>query len=125
MAYLEESRQLALDASVAVQVLMGSDPRDVEFIPLRPKAADTSMWAELAARWPGRGLRSIGVIGLVGIVPKVALKELLEPKQVSLLTTGFLAYLHELLSGSFAAQTEAAEIAELERVYLLPDTRPN
>lgn len=65
MTYQEQSAQLAIDASVAVQVLMGT-PDDIEFVPLKPQPADSSMWADIKARWSGRGLRSVGVIGLVG-----------------------------------------------------------
>lgn len=124
MTYSEKSTQLALDASVAVLVLMGA-PDDVEFIPLKPRAADEIMLADIAARWPGRGLRSAGVIGLCGTSTRCALKEPLEPEQVSALADAFLAYLRVLFADSFAEQREAAEIAELKRLWSIPDTRPN
>jgi hypothetical protein len=129
--YSEKSTQLALDASVAVLVLMGAHD-DVEFIPLKPRMIDENMSAELKARWPGRGLRSVGMLGLCGTSPRCALKEPLEPEQVSALMGAFLAYCHALFCGRFntqqdrfAAQMETADIAELERLYLLPDTRMN
>lgn len=122
MTYSERSTQLALDSSVAVSVLIGA-PGDVEFLPLKPRAADETMLAELKARWPGRGLRSVGVIGLIGTSPQYALKEALDPEQVTALTAAFLTYIHSLFLNSFVAQMEAAEIAELERLYALPDTR--
>jgi len=126
MTYSEKkSTQLALDASVAVQVLMGTAPGDCEFIPLKPKAADETMLADLKARWPGRGLRSVGVIGLCGTSPCCAFKEPLESKQVSALAGAFLTYLSVMFADSIAAQMQAAEIAELERVLTLPDTRIN
>lgn len=125
MTYSEKSTQLAMDASVAVLVLMGTESTDVEFLPLKPRRADEARLAELRDRWPGRGLRSVGVIGLCGTTPICALKEPLDSIQVSSLAGAFLTYLHVLLHDSFAAQIEAAEIAELERLFQLPDTRPN
>lgn len=128
MTYTEKSTRLVLDASVAVQVLMGA-PNDVEFVPLLPRAADESMLAELKARWPGRGLRPVGIIGLVGTSPRVALREPLEPEQVSALASAFLAYVQALFADSFAAQIEQRqkgdEVDWLERLYSLPDPRPN
>lgn len=117
--------QLGLDSSIAVMVFMGA-PDDVEFLPLKPRVADESMLAELKDRWPGRGLRSIGVIGLVGTAPKCELSEPLTPNQINGLAAAFITYLQVLLSASFAEQQGTAEIAELERLFQLPDTRlPN
>lgn len=124
MTYTERSQNLANESSVAVLVLMGA-PDDVEFVPLRPRPADENTLAQLKARWPGRGLRSVGVIGLCGVSPRYVLKETLETEQVYTLTGAFLEYLHVLYADRFAAQQEAAEFAELECLYTLPDTRPN
>ena len=116
MTYTEKSHKLALDASIAVLALLGTRPGDCEFIPLKPHAADDTMLADLTARWPGRGLRSVGIIGLCSAGPQCVLKEPLESHQVSALTDEFLAYVN-------AVGPEAAEIAELERMYALPDPR--
>ena len=116
MTYTEKSQQLALDASIAALALLGTTPGDCEFIPLKPRAADKTMLADIAARWPGRGLRSVGIIGLCGTGPQCVLKEPLDSHEVALLTYDFLAYVN-------AVGAEAAEIAELERMYALPDPR--
>ena len=123
--YDERAAQLTVESSVAVWVLLGNTPGDLEMVPLKPRMADEQMLAELKARWPGRGLDSVGVLGLVGTTPKCALRVPLEPEQVSALAAAFLTYLQVLFHDSFAAQMEAAEIAELEHLMLLPDTRPN
>jgi len=123
MTYSEKSTQLALDSSVAVQVLMGTTPGDCEFIPIKPRTADARMLADIAARWPGRGLRSVGIIGLIGAVPTCELKEPLEPEQVTALAGAFLTYLHGLFSDSFAEQIEGVEIAEMRRLWSLEDPR--
>jgi hypothetical protein len=125
MTYTEKSTQLALDASVAVLALSNPDCTELELLPLKPRQMSETERAQLAARWPGRNLRSIGVIGLVGTTPKYALKDALEPERVSALTDAFLAYLHALYCDSFAAQQETAEIRELGRLWSLPDTRMN
>ena len=121
-SYSEQSMKLALDSSVAVQVLMGA-PDDVEFIPVKPRAADENWLAELKDRWPGRGLRSVGIIGLVGTSPHCVLKEPLEPEQVTALAGSFLAYLHVLFCDSFAEQQQGAEVQELNRLWSLVDPR--
>jgi hypothetical protein len=124
MTYSEKSTQLALDASIAVLVLTNAQFDDVEFLPLKPRQMTESEKAELVTRWPGRGLCSIGVLGLVGMTPRSAFKEPLEPEQVTALAGAFLAYLHALFSDRFAEQLEGAEIAELERIYALGGQAP-
>ena len=116
MTYTEKSQQLALDASIAVLALLGTTPGDCELIPLKPRAADKTMLADIAARWPGRGLRSVGIMGLCSAGPQCVLKEPLESHQISALTYAFLAYVN-------VVGPEAGEIAELERMYALPDPR--
>jgi hypothetical protein len=54
------------------------------------------MLADLKSRWPGRGLRSIGIVGLVGLTARAAFKEPLEPKTVDALATAFLVYVAAL-----------------------------
>ena len=125
MTYTEKSTQLALDAPVAVLALSSPDCTDLELLPLRPRQMSEREREQLAARWHGRNLRSVGVIGLVGTTPKHALKDTLEPEQVSALIDAFLGYLHALYCGSLATQQATAEIQELERVFALPDTRIN
>jgi hypothetical protein len=121
--YVEESAQLGAEASVAALILSNPECNDVEFLMLKPKRTAACELAELKARWPGRGLRSVGTIGLVGASPRWALKEPLTFEQISALADAFLAYLHVLFCDGFAAQEESAETAELDRLYALQDTR--
>jgi hypothetical protein len=123
MMYSEQSTQLALDASVAVLVLSNPECNDVEFLMLKPKRMGECELAELKDRWPGRGLRSVGTIGLVGTSPRWALKEPLTFEQISVLADAFLAYLHVLFCDALAGQQESAEVAELERLHTLVDAR--
>lgn len=125
MTYMEQAVQLIVESSVAVMALSNPECTDLELMPFKPCSMSELEQAQLKARWPGRNLKSIGVIGLVGTSPRCALKAPLETDQLSALADAFLAHLHACFCDSFAAQTEAAEIAELERMYQLPDTRPN
>jgi hypothetical protein len=119
--YADRATELVTKSSVAVQVLMGA-PDDMEMVPLLPRAADEKWLAELRERWPGRGLRAVGVIGLCGTTPRVVLKNPLEPEQTDALAAAFLTYLRVLFFESYAS----SEIAELERLCALPDNRfPN
>jgi hypothetical protein len=126
MNHTEKSNQLAINAAVLVQVLMGDAPGDVEFVPLKPRMASSTMLADIKARWPGRGLRVVGLIGLSSdMKPLSSFNEPLTPQQVDALSTAFLTYVHVLLGESFAQQHEATEVQELWRLYSLPDTRIN
>lgn len=121
MTYTEKSTQLALESSVAALVLLGTDRKDSVFLPLRPNLATPEMLADLKSRAAGRGLRAVGIIGLCGTTPKMCLKEELDPAQINAISLGFLAYTYAL----FAENAVAGEVAELERIYSLPDTRLN
>jgi hypothetical protein len=125
MTYSEKSTQLALDASVAVLALSNPDCTELELLPLKPRQMSETERAQLAARWHGRNLQSIGVVGLVDSRPKFALKEPLEPEQVTALADAFFEYLCALVADNFSEQLEGAEIQELRRLWSLPDTRPN
>lgn len=103
LTYTDRSTQLALESFIAVLALSNPECTDLEFLPLSPIQLPESDLAELAARWPGRGLRFVCVLGLVGASPRCALKEPLEPEHVSRLACAFLTYLHVLFSDSFAA----------------------
>lgn len=119
--YSERSAQLALDASIAVMVLINAQCDDAIFLPLKPRQLPETEAAELLRS--GRGFRSVGVIGLVGASPRSAFKEPLDSAQVSALADAFLAYLHAFLCDGFAALQEVAEIQELVRLWHLADTR--
>jgi hypothetical protein len=119
MAYQEKSVRLALDSTVAVLALGNPECTDLELLPLRPRTMSESERDELKARWHGRNLQSIGVVGLVGTTPQFALKQSLQPEQISLLADAFLQHVYEVYCDGLAQQTEA----ELRRLWSLPDTR--
>ena len=121
--YVEKSAQLGAEASIAALVLSNAECNDVEFLMLKPERLTACELAELKMRWPGRGLRSVGTIGLVGASPRWALKEPLTFEQISALADAFLAYLHVLFCDALAGRQESAEVAELERLHTIADTR--
>lgn len=127
MSYSEKSIQIACDASIAVLALSNSEGTDLEFLPLKPQSMSQSYAAELRARWPGRNLRTVGVIGLVGASARVALKEPMEhPEQISALAEAFLAYVTALLGGNLAEALVCGiddSVSWCERLYALPDPR--
>ena len=124
MSYSEQSTELALNASIAVMVLMGA-PDDVEFLPLRPRTADENMLAELKARWPGRGLRVIGILGLCGATSRAAFKEPLQDVQVYALADAFAVYVATLIgSGSHLGPQQPDDFESFMRgLYRLEDPR--
>jgi len=79
--------------------------------------------AELLARWPGRGLRSVGILGLVGTTPRCEFKEPIPLNVVVSLAAAFDAYLVSLFQENFAAQLGELEIAELCRMWSMDDPR--
>ncbi len=116
--YMQRAAQVVCDSSIAVQVLLNPDNTDLEIWPLKPEANES----ELTSRqeFAGRALRSVGVIGfgLQGLKPFTAFKEALEPDVVNAISRTFLEYLRVLIGESFS---DAAEIAELERIYAYRD----
>lgn len=128
--YAEKSTQLLTDAQIAVLVLGNADCTDVEFLPLKPRAANENFCQELRTRWPGRGLRSIGVVGLSGTEPVCAFKEELGPEKVLAVANAFLVYVSVLLGDAFAKQLRPEpapddSIEWLTQLYSLPDLRPD
>jgi hypothetical protein len=123
MSYSETSAHLALNSSIAVMVFGNAEGTDLEMLMLRPRQADSSELAELADRWPGRGLRSLGVMGLCEASPRFVFKEPLKPEVISRLADAFLAYLHALFCDSLDAQRRETEIRELRRLWSLNDPR--
>jgi hypothetical protein len=124
MTYSERSTQVALDSSIAVTVLLSHDNTDMEFWMLRPRHTSER---DLTTReeFTARKLRSVGVIGLCGSLPRAAFKEALPSPVVHGIAIAFLEYLRVILAESFADEIRAVEIAELERLLTLPDTRLN
>ena len=104
MTYGEKSAQLALDSSIAVLVLGNEDCTDIEMLPLRPHSMRESEKEYLRSCWRGRGLKSLGIMGLVGSSPRFALKEPLEPEHVSALADAFLNHVHAVFCDGFAEQ---------------------
>jgi len=84
--------QLACDAEVAVYVMYNADASEIEFLNLKPMASDSER-SSLAARWPGRDLRSAGVMGrLPNGKVEMVLKKPLSPAGLSALFNAFIAY---------------------------------
>jgi hypothetical protein len=126
--YEERSRQIVLDSSIAVMVLLNADNTDMEMWPLQPRIATA---AELTSpeEFKARKLRTVGVAGLCGTTPLCAFKEPLEPTVVGAVATAFAVYIRSLIGDSIAAQLEEQkkgdEVTWLEQLHCLPDTRMN
>jgi hypothetical protein len=127
--YEHRRDDLVINSSICVGVLLGDMPGgDMEFVPIRPQPATDAMREDLRSRWPGRGLRGVGYIGLVGGAPKLVLQEPLDAVQVEALAVAFAVYIATLVksamtSDGFAVEIERAEVSELERMFAMPDTR--
>jgi hypothetical protein len=67
----------------------------------------------------------VGIVGLSGFNPLCSFNEDLPPHVVEAIATAFLEYVRVLFGRGFAEQIAEAEAAELERLYVLPDTRMN
>lgn len=117
--YSELSTQVVQNASIAVMVLMNESNTDVELLPLLPRKCEFPSKDEFTAR----KLRSVGVIALCGAQSNCALKEPLENEVVDAIAATFLEYVRVLIGPEISRAMAAAEIAEMERMYTLPDTR--
>lgn len=115
--------QLAVDARHTVYVISNPDGSDAEFIPLKPMAPESALEG-LAARWAGRNLRGVGVAGMIRGIPTVQLRE--EPSDFLLMVRLTAAYAQYITDGSQEPEPQSGDdIAWCERLYALPDMRPN
>lgn len=96
--YIQEANELVNSASVAVQILLGDDGKDVEFVPMRPQMAGEEWWAEIRNRWHGRGLRSIGVLAMTEDGAQSTFKEPISLDVINRLATAFQVYCLTLAS---------------------------
>ena len=124
MTYLENAAQVANESDIAVQVLLSRENTDLELIPLWPRL-DAYIAPEV---FTARQLRSVGVVGIRGLQPLSVWKEPLPPQVINGVCDAFIDYIRVLLGKSLVdlyEAAQAAEIAELERLFCIPDTRPN
>ena len=112
--YLERATDVACESSVAVTVLLSADNSSVEFWPLKPEAERALTSPE---EFTARKLRSVGVVGLCGLSPRMALKEPLAQSVVDRIALAFQEHVNIVLYERFEEFTAAAEVAELQRVY--------
>jgi hypothetical protein len=126
--YEERRDTLAINSSILVQVMLGN-AGDMEFSLVRPRPANSAaMEEELRAKWPGRGLRAVGFVGLVDGAPQLVLKAPISAAEVEVLAIAFGGYVGTLMKQAMSAENIGAELAraevsELERMYVLPDSR--
>jgi hypothetical protein len=125
MTYSEKSTQLALDAStsIIVQVLLSRGNDDIELIPLHPRQRPGGYITR--EEFAARQLRAVGTVGLNGLRPVCVFKEPLESSVVDAIIQAFTEYAHVLLGGHSAEHVAAEEVAELNRLWSLPDNRAN
>lgn len=125
--YIERAADVIQHASIAVMVLLSDSNTDCEFLTLRygGRAWDASEQIG-PEEFTARKLRSVGVVALNAKgLPQAALKEPLDEAVTTAIGAAFTAYIHVLIGPSLRRQIAGAETAELERLWLLPDMRPN
>ena len=123
-SYTERATQVACESQVVVMVLLNADNTDLELWPVKPlqNAAALTTPEEFAAR----KLRPVGMVGLQGTMARVVFKEPLESHVVDAIAMAFTEHVRFLLGNNIAVQVEEQkgdEVAWLERLYSLPDTR--
>jgi hypothetical protein len=113
--------QLALDAEFAVYVIASPDASEIEFLSLKPRTATESEIQSLAARWPGRDLRSSGVIGrLADGRVQMALKMAFGNIELAALLCAFMDYCETAEPHRIGDSVDFCE-----RLYALQDPRMN
>jgi hypothetical protein len=115
---------LAMASGVTVAFLANVDMTDLEVLPVAPRGLGVEKLNELAQLWAPRGLRFIGMAGLVDGKPRTALVEPLGERHILALAQAFLTYCETLLSGHIEEQQKGDSVEWLRRLWSLPDTRP-
>jgi hypothetical protein len=117
--------QLAVDAQIAAYIMASPDTQDIEILPLKPCMASDAERESLTARWSGRGLQGIGVIGrLTDGTVHMALRVPFPFDQLQLAAL-LLAFTHrcEVLNQSEPQSDDS--VTWCERLHALLDTRMN
>lgn len=121
MPYMERAATIACESQLVVQVLLSRGNDDIEFILLKPQSPAGYITRE---EFTSRKLRSVGIVGLLsGLKPVCVFKEPLESSIVGAIAQAFAEYVRVLLLGESTEQIAVAEVAELEALYVRPDTR--
>jgi hypothetical protein len=112
MRQYDKFEQLALDAQLSVVILGNPETSDFEMVSVAPGPLPD----ERNIR--ARGMRFVGVVGLVHGVPRSALDEPLDAATTSALAQAYLRFIeHEA--------NKELETAVLGRMYQLSDPRTN
>jgi hypothetical protein len=114
--------QLALDAECAVYVMASPDAQQIELMSLKPVTASDAERESLRARWPGRDLRGVGVLGrLADSRVAVALRVPFDCTELTALLTAFTRY----CEAHYGEPHCDDSVTWLEQLHRLPDTRIN
>jgi hypothetical protein len=109
MNHLEK---LAVDSQIAVYVMASPDAQEIEILPLKPRTASDAERESLAARWPGRDLRPIGVIGrLADGGVNMALRVPFDHIQLASLLQAFAAYCESEMEPEYDWYTQQYRLA--------------
>jgi hypothetical protein len=122
--YMERAAQVALDSQIAVMVFLNPDNEDSLILPVRPCMAANNELPSLE-EYTRRQFRPVAVVGLAGLKPLAAFKEPLPTEVVTAISAAFLEYVRVLIGDTFMQQIEAAEIAELERLWVSSYSDPS
>lgn len=112
--------ELAAEAQVSAYIMASPDAQEIEILPLKPCTASDAECEILAARWSGRGLQGVGVIGRladggIGMALKVSFDHL----QIAALLRAFTIHCE-------AREPQRDDsVTWLEQLHCLPDTRMN
>lgn len=119
-SYMDEAQAIVQTASIAVMISLSADNDDIEFCPLYPPVPENTLTSQ--EEYVRRRLRTVCVMGLCGerATPRVAFKEHLAPHVIKAVCNAFAEYVVTLIRPKLV---DVAELAELSRLYQMPDTR--
>jgi hypothetical protein len=121
---MDKFETLAAEASIAAAILANANVTDIELLPIRPRSLTDGRIHDLARLWAFRGLRFIGVAGIVNDMPYTALALRLDPERISALSEAFAAYSKTVLSGeNETPRAIGDEVEWLRKLWSLTDAR--
>lgn len=123
---MDKFETLVAEASIAAAILANADVTDIELLPVQPRSYPPEKVQELARLWASRGLRFIGIVGMVDGQPRSMFTVPLDDLRISALSQAFLAYLGVMLKDELETrQSVGDEVDWLRSLWSLPDTRLN
>ena len=115
----ERAVEVVCCSTVALQVFLSEDNAHMAVRQMKPNVESYIDTRIIEAQQ----LRSVGIVGLHGLTQVCAFEEDLPDNVTAAIAMAFETYLKAFLGADYAERQTRCEVAELDRIFALPDNR--